>query len=342
MDTLVLGREDLRRILDIVGADEIMDRVIDCLRRRLADLGRGDCVNSPARTGFTLMGDQPGVVENMPHYAHGDSLTIKTIAYSPHNGRKFNLPTVLGAVTRFEEESGMLTAIADATLITAIRTGAASSIASSLLANRDSTTFGIVGAGAQSVTQLHALSRVFDIREVLVFDTKSTMAESLPSRTPFLDANFVMTDPAEIVRRADVICTATSVRPQDGPVIPDVPHRPHLHINAVGADEVGKIEIPLSLLQRAFVCVDHLEQALAQGESQKLGRHEIGVTLDVLSANPHYADHCHDQLTVFDSTGFAFEDHHAFDVFLELAQELGLGEKLPIMLCPVDVCNPYS
>lgn len=343
METLLLCQDDLERMLEIIGRDALMRRMIDKLTEGLTELGRGAQENSPARIGFTRSSsDVPGVIELMPHRDPGSSVTVKMISYSPANARNFRLPTILGTIARINDNSGRLTAIADAVLLTAVRTGAASAIASRLLAPPESSAVGLIGAGAQAVTQLHGLSQVFNIESALVYDIDKAAAASFAERASFVGVSVKTACPERILAESDIICTATSVPVSGGPVLPDGDHTEYLHINSIGSDEIGKTELPKSLLQRAFVCVDHRAQAEREGESQQLRPEQIGPSLAHLLAHPDEAVAWRSRLTVFDSTGFALEDHLALDVFLAAAEELGLGTKLPIEHHPNDVLDPYS
>ncbi|KJY42626.1 lysine decarboxylase [Streptomyces sp. NRRL B-1568] len=342
METWVLSERDVAQVLDAVGRDALMDRVIDRLAEGLAEVGRGERALSPQRGGFERAEPVPGIWEWMPHREAGDSITLKTVGYSPANPDRFGLPTIIGTVARFDDATGALTALTDGVLLTAIRTGAASAVASRLLAAPDSRVAGFIGAGAQSVTQLHALSRVLPLERALVWDTDPAHAASYAERVAFLGLDVRVATPEEIAAEADVICTATSVPIGQGPVLPDVPTRPHLHINAIGADLVGKTELPLGLLRRAYVTPDHPEQAHHEGECQRLEPHEWGHSLGELSADPALAHARRGELTVFDSTGFALEDHLALEVLLEAAAEHDLGLRLRIEHHPADALDPYD
>lgn len=87
---------------------------------------------------------------------------------------------------------------------------------------------------------------------------------------------------------------------------------------------------------------DHPEQARHEGECQQLEPHEIGLSLGELCADPAAADALRGRLTVFDSTGFALEDHLAMEVLLEVAAEHDLGLRLQIEHHPADALDPYS
>ncbi|WP_254398883.1 ornithine cyclodeaminase family protein [Streptomyces sp. AC602_WCS936] len=342
METWILDRRDVAAVMALVGRDALMERVVERLTEGLADIGHGRRELSPLRDGFERSEPVPGILEWMPHRDPGDSITIKTVAYSPGNPERFSLPTIIGTVARYDDTTGALTALMDGVLLTAVRTGAASAVASRLLARPDSRTLGLVGAGAQAVTQLHALSLVFPLERALVWDTDPAHLESFARRAAFTGVPVQVADPARIAAEADIVSTATSVAVGAGPVLPDTAHREHLHINAVGADLVGKTELPLTWLRRAFVAADHPEQARREGECQRLAPADPVTGLAELVAEPQRAEDRRDGPTVFDSTGIALEDALAMEVFLEVAAEHGLGSRMSIEHHPADALDPYA
>ncbi|MEU9890327.1 ornithine cyclodeaminase family protein [Sphaerisporangium sp. NPDC051011] len=347
METRLISQFDIERIVRAIGRHNLMDRVIDRLAEGLAELGREKREISPPRGGFDRDYPTPGVLEWMPHYVSGDSITIKTVSYSPMNPQRYGLPTILSNLARYDSATGRLVALTDGVVLTAMRTGAASAVASRLLADPRSSVLGLIGAGAQAVTQVHALSRVFPLEKVLVWDVDPAHAESLASRVAFLGLPVEVAPPGVILARADVISTVTSVAVGGDPVLPSGPYRPHLHINAVGSDLVGKTELPRPLILKAFVTADHLEQAYREGECQQLvdepsAAELIGPSLAELCASPDLATGLRGRLTVFDSTGFALEDHLAMDVLLEAADEVGAGSTLRVEYHPADTLDPYS
>ncbi|MFF4486751.1 ornithine cyclodeaminase family protein [Streptomyces sp. NPDC001544] len=342
MNTLLITQEDIDRIIDRVGRDALMGRVIDRLAEGLAAVHRGARELSPLRGGFARSQPVPGIIEWMPHREGGDSTTIKTVAYSPGNPGHFGLPTIIGTVARYDDITGRLTAMCDGIVLTAIRTGAASALASRALAHPESRTVGLIGTGAQSVTQLHALSLCFPLETVLAWDINAKHLDTFAERVSFLGLDVRVAPPEEIVRQADIITTATSVEAGQGPVLPDAGAREHLHINAVGADLIGKTELPKSLLDRALVCPDHPQQALREGESQQLKADRLGPSLAQLVTEPASVADARGRLTVFDSTGIALEDHLALDVFIQSANDLGLGTRVDLEFRPSDAIDPYS
>jgi len=338
--SLLVTHDDLNEILDVHGRDEFMDLVIDRIHDTLT-LAHHRGTATPPRDGVRRCPQDTGVLEWMPHHEPGRCLTLKTVGYTPSNPADKGMPTILATLTRFDDETGHLMSVCDGVLPTAIRTGAASAVASRLLARPDSTALGLIGAGAQAVTQLHALSRVFPLREVLVHDIDPARAAGLAERAAFVGVDIRAAGVREIEEGSDIICTATSVEVGAGPVLEGTHLRPHVHVNAVGADLPGKTELPASLLRSALVVPDHPEQARREGECQQLEPQEIGPDLATLLATPTEALAHRDRHTVFDSTGYALEDHAILVVLLDLAQKYGLGQRLRLQHLPPDPLNPY-
>ncbi|MEU9850936.1 ornithine cyclodeaminase family protein [Streptomyces sp. NPDC047985] len=339
--TLLLAQSDVHQILRAAGRDQVMDRMIERLHEAFVAYDTAEDA-TPARQGFLTGKERTGVLEWMPHHDSGQAITIKTVSYAPMNPARFGLPTILGTIARFDDETGHMVGLCDGVLPTAVRTGAASAVATRLLAHPDSKVVGLIGAGAQSVTQLHALSRVLDIEEVLVHDTAADHSASFAERAGFLGLDISVVPLAELEARADVICTATSVDVGQGPVLDGRNLREHVHINAIGADLPGKFEVPSQVLKNALVCPDHVEQALREGECQQLDTDGLGPSLPGVCANPRLAKGAQDGWSVFDSTGFALEDHVAFDVFHEFARQYGIGWQVQLESVPGDSHNPYS
>ncbi len=342
--TRLLRANDVRQIAHDVGIDALMDEVIQALS---ADFGQSvatDQFSVPPRDGFSYEGETTGLVEWMPVLKAGSHVAVKLVGYHPENPRRHGLPTVLSTLLKFDTTSGHLETIADGTLATAIRTGAASAVASQVLAKSNSEQLGLIGAGAQSVTQLHAITRCFPIREVLVFDVDDANSRSFADRASRLNLNGVnirICPLQDVVSNADILCTVTSVEVGRGPVMQDDQLRSWLHINAVGSDFPGKTELPLSVLEKSFVCPDFPLQAVKEGECQQLAPDDIGASLpEVITDQESFAKY-RDQLTVFDSTGFALEDYSVLRVLEAHAQRLQLGEAVELE-SHLDPHDPYE
>jgi len=231
----------------------------------------------------------------------------------------------------------------DGVLLTALRTGAASAVASKYLANPKSKILGLIGCGAQSVTQLHALSRIFDFQKVMIYDVNRSAMLSFQERCKVLNLSiiFEFSTIEEIVPVADIITTATSIAVGEGPLFENLPTKSHLHINAVGADFPGKVEIPLDYLEKSFVCPDFIGQAVLEGECQQLTNEQIGADWTKVAQYPSTYTPIQNQRSVFDSTGWALEDYVVMELFKKYATILNVGQLVEIEYIPEDNKNPY-
>jgi ornithine cyclodeaminase/alanine dehydrogenase-like protein (mu-crystallin family) len=241
--------------------------------------------------------------------------------------------------------TGHLSAIMDGTFATALRTGAMSAIASDALAQPSASVLGVVGCGAQSVTQCHALCRVRPIRTILAYDCEPAAAASFPARIAFLGVPVSTVDKAHLGRlleTSEILCTCTSEAPGNGPLFEDFKNQPGLHINAVGSDFPEKFELPIALLRRSFVCPDFRAQALLEGECQQLPPEAVSHDLAALLRVPELQRSLRGELTVFDSTGHAYADYLTGLLFLECAESMGLGVDVDLEVSPSDPKDPYS
>ena len=344
MRTRLLGSDDMTALLETVGRDRFMDLMIDRLRGRMREHD-DDTVEVRARDGFRYEKPDLGLIEWMPTHEIAGPVVIKMVGYHPTNPVQRGLPSVIATSSMWDTETGHLVALADATLLTALRTGAASGIATDLLARSGPITVGLVGLGAQAVTQLHAISRVRSVVKVIALDTDPDVAATFARRTAFLGLDVDVVDPARsatIVGEVDVLCTCTSVDIGAGPVVADVDHHPWLHVNAIGADFPGKLELPSSLVSRAQVAPDILEQCLVEGECQQVSPDRIGPSITEMVQRSAEAATFRDELTVFDSTGWAVEDDVALRLAVELADRHGLGTDVQLEHLPPDPYDPYA
>ena len=341
--TLVLSSRDVQVIALEVGLDTIMDQLIQRLSTLMQTFDEGQ-TDIPIRAGFNYFEPSTGLVEWMPLHQKGEQVTIKVVGYHPQNPTNHQVPTILSTISSYDVRTGHLSALMDGVFVTALRTGAASAVASRLLATPQSKTLGLIGCGAQAVTQLHALSRIFEFEQILCFDIDAKLADTLSERCGVFElaASFESSTIDQIVGESDIICTATSVDVGEGPLFEYVKTKEHLHVNAVGADFPGKVELPLGLLKESFVCPDFREQAIKEGECQQLNHSEIGADIaTVIKDAAAFAPYQHKR-TVYDSTGWALQDYAVMQLFTEYATQLGLGQWIAIENIQQDAKNPYD
>ena len=341
--TLVISRTDIHSIVRAKGLNTIMDDLIAKLTRAIHEFD-AEKTAIPIRSGFNYRKPDPGLVEWMPLYNKGEDVVIKLVGYHPNNPDKYELPTIISTISAYDTSTGHLKGLTDGVLLTAFRTGAATAVCSKQLAHPDSSTLGLIGVGAQAVTQLHALSRGFNIKRVLINDVDTDAMTSFESRCAALelDLEIVSTGLEQLVGESDIICTATSIDPGAGPLFSNLETKPHVHVNAVGSDFPEKTELPQDLLLNSFVCPDFLEQAMIEGECQRLQPENIGPVLAEVVKNANKYTHIQSQRSVFDSTGWVLEDYVVMELFMEYAQELGLGTEMEIETMTGDAKSPYD
>ena len=341
-ETLVLSSKDVQQIVLEYGLDKLMDHLIHSLEQAILAYDV-TAVDIPIRSGFNYKTPNVGLVEWMPMHLKQDEIVIKIVGYHPNNPTHYNLPTILSTISSYDTGSGHLKGLVDGVLLTARRTGAASAVASKYLAQPNSSTLGLIGCGAQSITQLHAISRIFDLTTVLIYDTDAKAISDFQNRSAFLELNveIIPVTITEMLTQADILCTATSIEVGEGPLFNNLEVNPSIHINAVGSDFPGKVELPIDLLRKSLVCPDFKEQAKIEGECQQLTDEMIGPDLTTLLQQNQEYQAAKDQITVFDSTGWALEDQVVMGLFVKLADEMGIGRHLELENILEDSKNPY-
>lgn len=341
--TTIIARDHIARIVDSVGLDALMDEMIESLQDAIESFDETR-THVRARDGFHYREPDVGLLEWMPVMHTARATTIKVVGYHPSNPAKRSLPTILSTISVFDTATGHMTGLADGTFLTALRTGAASAVASRVLARPTSSVLGLIGCGAQSITQMHALLRSFPIDQVLITDASEHNMDTFADRAAEILPATVEIKPVPmelLMQSADIVCTSTSVGIDEGPLFEDLDTRPWLHINAVGSDFPGKVELPVALLRRSLVCPDVLEQAVKEGECQQLTPAEIGPSLGHIVADPGSFAAAREQLTVFDSTGWALGDQVAMQLLMRHAGRLGVGIEMTLEDIGDDPLDPY-
>lgn len=179
--TRIFATDDVREIVRQVGIDRLLDETIESFANTLG-IFDDDRYQVPVRDGFHYLDPHMGLLEWMPALEMGRRATVKLVGYHTHNRDSKRLPTILSAAFSLDTGSGHLLAIIDGTFPTALRTGAASAVASRILAVPDTSVLGIIDCGAQAVAQLHALARMFPLERVLVYDIDADTGHSFVAR----------------------------------------------------------------------------------------------------------------------------------------------------------------
>jgi alanine dehydrogenase len=268
-----------------------MEELIPAVATALADFSSGRAV-MPGRV-VVPVADRGGFFGVMPAYA--GALGAKLVTWFPNN---VGVPTHHAIIQLFNPETGEPLVTMDGTLITEMRTGAASAVATDLLARKDARVLALIGSGVQARSHLHALRLVRQFSDIRVWS---------PRHADRFAAQFGVrpVESAEAaVRGADVIVVATMSRI---PVVRGAWLSPGAHVNGVGAVRPDWRELDDDLVTRARLFVESREAALREsGDAMKNGSvvAEIG-ELVAHSATGRQSD---DEITLYKSVGIAVED----------------------------------
>ncbi len=323
----ILSSDDVRQALPMRRAIEAMKRAFAQLSTDQADVPLRVALEVPQHNGVTLF---------MPAYLSADDqMAVKIVSVFNDNPAQ-RLPLIHALVVVVDATTGRPAAVMDGTYLTALRTGAASGAATDLLARQDARTVAVFGAGTQGRTQLEAVCAVRPIQEAWVYDVSPEQAAAYAgemSQRLSLTVRVAET-PAEAVRQADVICTATT---SSNPVFEDSDVRPGTHINAVGAYTPQMQEIPAETVLRAKVVIDHREASLAEAgdlliplQQGLMTEAHIHAELGEIIAGLGPGRASSDEITLFKSVGVAVQDVAAASAVLEAAQRLGLGSEVSL------------
>jgi len=325
MDILWLNQNDVKSVLD-------MPEAMDVVEKAFKQHGLKK-VQMPPKT-YLYFEKHNGDLRTMPSFLEEQDITgVKIVNVHPDN-RKAGLPTVMALVVLNSTETGAPLAVMDGTYLTDIRTGAAGGIAAKHLARPDSKVVGMVGAGNQARTQLLALAQVFDIEQIKITSKDISHCEEFEKEMAgVVNCEIIKTTRTEEVCDCDILVTTTPVR---SPVVRSEWVKAGTHINAIGADAMGKQELDSLLLMRAKVVVDDIVQASHSGEvnvplsSGVISSEDIYCELGEVIAGVRSGRESDDEITVFDSTGLAIQDLATANLVFERAVEKGIGSWLDL------------
>jgi ornithine cyclodeaminase len=278
-----------------------------------------------------------GVIELMP-IADATTFAFKYVNGHPQNTAN-GLPTVMAFGVLADVATGVPQLISELTLTTAIRTAATSVVAAQALARPGSRVMALIGNGAQSEFQALAFAQLLGIEELRLYDTDphatAKLVRNLQANPDTQGLRLVTcTSTRQAVRGADIITTITADKTNATIVTADMVV-PGMHINAVGGDCPGKTEIHPDVLQQASVFVEYEPQTRIEGDLQQMPTDFVVQELWRVLTGAVVGRSSRDQVTLFDSVGFAMEDFSALRFMHDAAIAQGVGQ-------PIDLIAPLS
>lgn len=326
-------------ILKKHGFDNFLRDLISSLKR---DYGKWHSFTKMPRPSMHVPG---GVLELMPICDNKKFYTYKYVNCHPKNplsGQQTVVAT--GQLSRID--TGYPLMFSEMTVLTALRTAAASALATDYMARTNSQVLALIGTGAQSEFQVRGMKLVRDIREVRYFDIDSKAMDKFEKNMVKSRLNLVRCkNSEEACLGADIITTITACK-ANVDVIKNVWVKEGMHINALGGDTIGKTELELEILNRSRIVVEYFDQSLVEGEIQRLNKPEakklVNAEMYELVDGSKKGRLNDSEITLFDSVGIALEDYSALRLTWELSDKYNIGGEsnlTPVIYDPKDLMS---
>jgi ornithine cyclodeaminase len=298
----VISAADLRKLAPMPDAVEV---VREAFRR----LSQGDC-DQPPRIA-TADGAALAMLASVSTADSPGGTVFKLVSVNPEN-RKRDLPTVHAIVVWLDRTTKRPRLLVEGSSLTALRTGAATGVATDILAAPDATALAVLGAGGQALDQIRGAAAVRALTEVRIFSPSQDSAQRLATlvSAELPSASVLATNTAvKAVSGADIVCCATD---SPTPVLSTKWLKDRVHINAIGSYRPEMRELRRDTIARAsLIAIDHLPAAQAEaGElidavASGAASWETMVEIGTLAGRPQSR---REGLTVFKSVGVAVQD----------------------------------
>jgi ornithine cyclodeaminase len=261
------------------------------------------------------------------------ALGVKSVTFFPRNGER-ELPPVIGLVLLLEHDTGRPLAIMDGTYLTAVRTAAASAVATRALAVEGARVLTLIGAGTQARSHLAAMIKVRPIREVRVVARSLESAERFAGEQRGLYPEITIeafSRAEEALSGADIVCTVSLATE---PVLAHAWLKPGCHINAVGSHSPTAREVDGETMATARVVVDSRDANLAECgdciipiQEGLFGPEHVSDEIGEVLAGVKPGRREPFQITVYQSCGLAVQDVATARLVYEQARvaEIGLA-----------------
>jgi ornithine cyclodeaminase len=323
VQTQFLSVQDVASIVTHVGTAGTLGRMADYIE---ADYKRWQDFDKCARVAAH---SPEGVIELMP-IADAKTYTFKYVNGHPKN-TQVGLPTVMAFGVLADVDTGAPELLSELTLTTALRTAAMSAVAARTLARPNSKRMALIGNGAQSEFQALAFHHLLGIEEIRLFDTDPQATQKLLRNLRHTALRLTVCDSiAQAVRGADIVTTVTADKTNATILTPDL-LEPGMHINGVGGDCPGKTELHPDVLRASRVFVQYEPQTRIEGDLQHLPADFAVTELWQVLTGRAAGRVSQQQITLFDSVGFALEDYSALRYLRDVAAELGLGQRVSLI-----------
>jgi len=319
---LILTRSEIMTLIDMMEAIEVTEKAFREYATGNAQLPQRITITIPEKNGW---------IGTMSAYLKGMEAAASKVVTSYPKNKLRGQPTISGIVLYLNHETGEPMAIMEAAYLTALRTGAASGVATKYLARKESKRAGVIGTGMQAKFQLEALATVRELNSASVYspnpEHRTRFAEEAGRK---LGIEITPTNSAtQVVETADILVTATSARE---PVVEGARLREGVHINGVGSHNPQARELDSMVVKRAKVVVDSREAALSEAGDLLIPIAEGGffprdiyAELGEIVTGAKPGRERPDEITLFKSVGLAIQDVAVAKAAYDKARIRGVG-----------------
>jgi alanine dehydrogenase len=323
---LLLTRKDVMSVLDMAAC-------MDVVEQAFAELARGTAV-LPLRINIT---PPDGLALYMPAYLKTmGALACKVVTVYKRNPEKFGIPTTIGKVLLQNPQTGEVICIMDGGYLTAVRTGAASGVATKYMAREGGEMVaGIFGAGVQAKMQLWAVTVARKISRAVVYDVSAKAADGfIAEMGKQLDLKISKATSPDEMLDAGIICTATS---SPAPIFDGTKVKEGTHINGIGSHTPTARELDTEIVKRSRLVGDSREACFKEA-----GDIMIPIAEGAIDEDHYYADlgevvvgkktgRVSDaEITLFKSNGLAIQDAATAKLVYDKAVASGTGTEVEI------------
>jgi ornithine cyclodeaminase len=320
--------ENMMRLVHHIGVETLLEELAGVVE---GDFRRWELFDKTPRVASH---SREGVIELMPT-SDGEIYSFKYV-----NGHPRNMSHGLQTVTAFgllaEVSTGYPVLLTEMTLLTALRTAATSAMAARHLARKGARTMALIGNGAQAEFQALAMKAVLGIENVRLYDIDPAATEKTIRNLSDSGLSVTACRSSQVaIEGAEIITTCTADK-QFATILTDNMIGAGVHINAIGGDCPGKTELHRDILLRADTFVEYPPQTRIEGEIQQMAPDYPVTELWQVVAGLAPGRRDDNQITLFDSVGFAIEDFSALRYVREKLRGTGFYQEIDIIADPDD------
>jgi len=319
--TLILNRSDVVSVLT-------MKDCMNAVEKAFRELSEGTAI-LPLRTAIT---PPEGLALYMPAYLKQmGALACKVVSVYKNNPAKHDLPTTIGKVLLQDPATGNVVCIMDGGYLTAVRTGAASGVATKYLARNDNgQVAAIFGAGVQAKMQLWAVAEARSLSHAMVYDISSeAMQKFIEEMSPKLNLEIQKASSPDEMMQADILVTATS---SSNPIFDGNKVKEGTHINGIGSHTPGQRELDTTIVRRSKFVGDSYEACFKESgdiiipvSAGEIPKEHFYAELGELITGKKKGRENNREITLFKSNGLAIQDAATAKLVFEKAVEKGIG-----------------